>query len=283
MKTAVGFLSVLILAGLVRGDSSDLPSILQEVGIDQHLEAQVPLDLEFRQEDVQAIRLRDCMANKPTILIMAYYRCPMLCTQVLNGLVDGLRKVPFEMGKDYQVVTVSFDDREGPELAAAKKRSYLEQYGRPGAARGWYFLTGSRPAIATLAETVGFRFRYDPKQDQFAHASGIMILTPAGKISRYFYGIQFPPRDLRLGLVEASANKIGSPVDQLLLFCYHYDSSTGKYTAAVMQVVRTAGALTLLVLGGFLLVAWLHDARRRQKQAHAAVANLTSNGPGPMH
>jgi protein SCO1/2 len=200
--------------------------------------------------------------GKPTILVLAYYRCPMLCTQVLNGLVHGLKGVPFNVGDKFNVVTVSFDAREKPELAARKKSTYVEDYGRPRADQGWHFLTGEQPAIDALADAVGFRYRYDKDRDQFAHASGIMILTPQGRVSRYFYGIDFGPVDLRLGLVDASEKKIGSPVDRVLLLCYGYDPNSGKYTPLAMSLLRFGAALTLLGLGAGVGLAWRREWRR---------------------
>jgi protein SCO1/2 len=247
----------------VRADSA-LPPILRQVGFDQRLNEQVPLDLIFRDETGRAVKLGDYFTSKPVILVLAYYRCPMLCTEVLNGLVRTLLDVPFAMGKDYEVVTVSFDPRETPEMAAAKKRTYLERYGRPEAGQGWHFLTGEEDSIEKLTKAVGFRYTYDPINDQFAHASGILLLTPQGKISRYFFDINYSPRDVRLGLVEASANKIGSPVDQVLLFCFHYDPAQGKYGAAIMNFVRLGGVATLLGVGTLLGVLWRQERRERK-------------------
>jgi protein SCO1/2 len=244
---------------------SSLPPALQGVGIDQRLNEQVPLDLDFKDEAGQTVKLGDYFGTRPVILVLAYFKCPMLCTQVLNGLVRGLMDVPFDVGKEFNVVTVSFDPRETPDLAAAKKKTYLGRYGRPGAGEGWHFLTGAQDAIHRLTGAVGFRYRYDAKNDQFAHASGIMMLTPQGKISRYFYDISYSPRDLRLGLVEASANRIGSPVDQALLFCFHYDPEDGKYGPAVMNFVRLGGVLTVLGLGTFIAVM-LRQERRRARE-----------------
>jgi protein SCO1/2 len=175
-----------------------------------------------------------------------------------------LLDVPLEMGKDFQVVTVSFDARETPELAAAKKSTYLERYGRPGAEQGWHFLTGEQASIDELTKAVGFRYRYDPRIDQFAHASGIMILTPSGKLARYFYDISYSPRDVRLGLVEASQGKIGSAVDQVLLFCFHYDPTEGKYGPTVMNILRLGGVLTILAIGGFVAILWRQERRKTQ-------------------
>lgn len=239
-----------------------LPPTLREVGFDQRLDEQVPLDLEFRDETGRLVRLGDYFTDNPVILVLAYYRCPMLCTEVLNGLARGLLDVSFDIGKEFRVVTVSFDPREQPELAAAKKRTYLDRYGRPGADAGWHFLTGEEGPIQRLTRAVGFRYSYDAARDQFAHASGIMILTPSGKISRYFFDIHYAPRDLRLGLVEASAGKIGSPADQVLLFCFHYDPTVGKYGVAVMNFIRLGGVLTMLVLGIFVGRLWYVERRK---------------------
>ncbi len=259
------FLSVcaLVAAGAARAGEGP-PPITREVGIEQHLDAQVPLDLVFRDEAGKDVRLGDMVNGKPTVLVLAYYRCPMLCTQVLNGVLDAARHMSFDLGDEYNIVTVSFDAREQPGLAAAKKATYLAQYDRPGAPAeaGWHFLTGEQGSIDRLADAVGFRFKYDAKQDQFAHGSGIMVLTPQGKVSRYFYGIQYPPRDLRLSLVEASANHIGTPVDQVLLLCYHYDPGTGRYTPVVMNLVRLGGVVTVLLLGGFIGVSLWRGRRK---------------------
>jgi len=259
-----------------------LPAVLREVGIDQRLNVQVPLELRFHDEAGQDVRLGDYFNGRPVILVLAYFRCPMLCSQVLNGLVDGLRDVSLDMGEQFQVVTVSFDARETFPLAAAKKANYVESYGRPGASGGWHFLTGEQEAIDRLTRAVGFHYSYDSEKDQFAHASGIMILTPQGKIARYFYGIRFPSRDLRLGLVEASEGKIGSPVDQVLLLCFHYDPATGKYTPEVMGFVRLGGTITLLVLGLFLGRGWYRDWRKRRSLVRCVGGGGPTNTPMPF-
>ena len=239
-----------------------LPGALQGVGIDQKLDQQVPLSLSFTDEAGKSVPLSTFFqSKKPVILALVYYRCPMLCTQILTGLESSLKAVSFNPGQDFEVVAVSFDPKDTFELAAAKKQMYLKRYGRPNTANGWHFLTGDPANIRALTGAVGFHYKYDQATDQFAHASGIMILTPDGRLSRYFYGVEFAPRDVRLGLVEASQNKIGSPVDQILLFCYHYDPSTGKYGALVMNMVRVAGAGFVLICGAFLLIMVRREKR----------------------
>ena len=238
-------------------------AILREVGIDQHLDQQIPLDLTFRDETNQPVQLGQYFGSKPVILALVYYECPMLCTLTLNGLVSALKTVSFDVGNQFNVVTVSFNPSETPRLAASKKQTYLKSYGRPGADAGWHFLTGDAASITRLADAVGFRYRWVPEQKQFAHAAGITVLTPSGKLARYFFGVEYAPRDLRLGLVEASEEHIGSPVDQLLLYCFHYDPTTGKYGAVVMNIVRLGGALTVLVLGGSLFFMWRSERTRR--------------------
>ncbi|HXG11832.1 MAG TPA: SCO family protein [Gemmataceae bacterium] len=267
MSVRIGWLAGgLMLLALAAARAEDrLPASLPKVGLDQRLNEQVPLDLGFRDEAGRTVRLGAYFDGKPVILVLAYYRCPMLCNQVLNGLVEGLRQVSLDAGREFRVVVVSFDAREQPELAAAKKASYVEVYGRPGTEGGWHFLTGDQPAIDALTAAVGFRYAYDATLDQFAHTSGIMVLTPRGKIARYFYGIRYPPRDLRLGLVEAAEEKIGTPADRLLLLCYRYDPSTGRYTPLVMNLVRLGGVLTLAVLGTFLGLAWRRERRRTRQ------------------
>jgi protein SCO1/2 len=197
-------------------------------------------------------------------VMLVYFRCPMLCTQVLNGFLKSSQAIPLVIGRDYQVVTVSFDPRETPDLAAEKKESYVHAYRREGAAEGWHFLTGDLQSIDKLTKAIGFQYRFDPKSGQFAHASGIALATPDGRLSRYFYGIEYEPDDLRLGLVESSSGRIGSLVDQVLLLCYHYDPLTGKYGLVIAGVLRTAGALTVILVGGYL-VAMFRFERRRTK------------------
>jgi protein SCO1 len=229
------------------------PELLKDVAIDQKLDASIPLSLTFRDEHGSAVELGRYFTGKPVILTLVYYNCPMLCTQVLNGLDRSMKLMTLDLGKDYNVVTVSIDPTERPVLAEAKQALYAGMYGRPGALAGWHFLTGDEPQIRTLANAVGFRYAYDPDSKQYAHASAIMVLTPEGKISRYFYGVTYPERDLRLGLVQASEGKIGTPVDQILLFCYHYDPHTGKYGLLISRLIEISGLLTVLI-GGLLLI-----------------------------
>jgi protein SCO1 len=230
------------------------PELLKDVGIDQRLNVAIPLGLTFRDEDGSAVRLSEFFGQKPVVLALVYYNCPMLCTQVLNGLGRSLKDVPMDIGKGFLVVTVSIDPSETPKLASAKRDLYAGIYGRPGAAQGWHFLTGEESQIRQLANAVGFRYAYDADSRQFAHASAVMVLTPGGRISRYFYGIAYPTRDMRLGLVEASEGKIGSPLDQVLLFCYHYDPVTGKYGLLISRVIQAGGLLTVLAIGILVLV-----------------------------
>lgn len=233
-----------------------LPSALNNVGIDQKLNEQIPLDLIFRDETGREVRLAEYFNHgKPVIITLVYYECPMLCNQVLNGLTGSLKTLSFDAGKEFDVVTISFDARETPQLAADKKASYIARYGRQGAENSWHFLTGDQASIDAITRAIGFRYAYDQATKQFAHASGIMIATPEGKLARYFYGIEYAPKDLRLSIVEASANKIGSPVDQLLLYCYHYDPASGKYGLAIMRLVRVGGVIT--VVGICLLLVFL--------------------------
>jgi len=238
------------------------PPFLRDVGIDQRLGQRLPLDAIFQDEQGRPVRLGQYFGARPVILVLAYYNCPMLCTQVLGGLVSSLRVLSFDAGKDFNVVAVSFDPRDRPADAAAKKAPYVAEYGRPGAAAGWHFLTGSSASIERLTGAVGFHYKYDESLGQFAHASAITVATPGGKLSHYFYGIEYAPRDLRLALIEASGNRIGSPVDQILLYCYHYDPKVGKYGAVVMNMLRFGGVVAVLILSTFLAVMWRRDHRR---------------------
>jgi protein SCO1 len=243
--------------------SVGLPPALKTVGIDQRLNQQVPLDAVFKDEQGREVRLGQYFNGKPVILALVYYSCPMLCNQILNGMLGSFRQVSFSAGEQFEVVTVSFDPKETPALAAQKKATYIKAYNRPTGDAGWHFLTGDEANIKRLTEAVGFRYHWDEPTKQFAHASGIMIVTPEGKLARYFYGVEYPSRDLRLSLVEASQNKIGTPVDTLMLYCYHYDPATGKYGAVVMNILRVAGVITLILMGAlFFLLRRI--GRRRQ-------------------
>jgi protein SCO1/2 len=246
-----------------RVSSAQLPKALEGVGIDQRLNELAPLDLEFLDEHGERVRLGDYFGGKPVILALVYYECPMLCTLELNGLLRALRVLPLDLGKDFEIVTVSFDPGETPELAAKKKKEYAAQYGRAGGEEAWHFLTGSEASIEALTRVAGFRYKYDAATDLYNHASAIVVLTPEGRLSRYFYGIEYSARDLRLGLVEASAGQIGSPVDEILLYCFHYDPETGKYGVAIMNVLRLAGVATVLLLGGFVALMLRRDRKRK--------------------
>ncbi|HEY2498066.1 MAG TPA: SCO family protein [Candidatus Angelobacter sp.] len=250
------------------GDSipNQKPSILDQVGLDQRLNQQVPLDLAFNDENGQAIQLQQYFGQKPVILMLVYYQCPMLCTQVLNGFTGAMNGiVRFNIGREFNVVTVSIDPRDKPADAAAAKEKYLKRYRRAGAAEGWHFLTGKKDQIDALAQAVGFRYAWDPQIQQYAHASGIMLLTPQGRVAQYYYGIEYAPRDIQLGLIEASKGKIGNVVDQVLLFCYHYDPRQGKYGAAIFNVLRLSALATVLALGGFMLIMFRRDALAARK------------------
>lgn len=243
------------------------PAIVNDVRIDQKLDAQVPLDLAFRDESGAPVRFGDYFHGKPVVLALVYYKCPMLCTLVLNGLVRAMKPLGFEVGRDFEIVTVSFDPREGPDLAQIKKENYIKSYGRTEAVSGWHFLVGEAEPIRRLTDAVGFRYAYDEKSDQFAHASAIMVLTPEGKVSKYFYGIEYNTKDLRLGLVEASENRIGTRADELMLLCFHYDPTTGRYGLAITRILQGLGVMTILGLGSFILISVVRERRRRPAAA----------------
>jgi protein SCO1/2 len=245
--------------GVMSPPANTRPPRLENVGIEQHLDAQVPRDLAFRDDTGATVKLGDYFGHKPLILNLVYYNCTMLCGEALAGLASAMRLVKFDVGNEFDVVTVSFDPRETTEMAAAKKKDYVGRYGRANAAAGWHFLTGEPDSINALTKAVGFQYQYDAKTNQYAHATAIMVLTPQGHISRYFYGVDFPPKDLRMGLVEASQGKIGNAVDAVLLFCYHYDPETGKYGAMVANILRLAAAATILILGTLFFILWRLD------------------------
>ena len=240
--------------GIMSPPANVRPPYLENVGIEQHLDGQVPPDLTFVDDTGRTVQLGDYFGKKPLILNLVYYNCTMLCGEALAGLTGAMKMVKFDVGKEFDVVTVSFNPQETPEIAAAKKKDYLARYGRPNASSGWHFLTGPPESINALTKAVGFQYQYDPKINQYAHATAIMVLTPQGRISRYFYGVDFPPKDLRMGLVEASQGKIGNLTDQVLLYCYHYDPATGKYGAVVNNMLRLGAAVTIVFLGALLLI-----------------------------
>ncbi len=242
-------------------------SILDQVGIDQHLNQRIPLEAQFTDENGQTVSLKQYFGIRPVLVTMVYYQCPMLCSQELNGLTSSLNVLSqFNVGREFDVITVSFDPTETPELAAESKKKFLERYRRPGAAQGWHFLTGKKDQIELLSQSLGFRYAWDPEIKQYAHASGIMLLTPDGRIAQYYYGIEYAPRDLRLGFIEAAQGKIGTVVDQVLLYCYHYDPARGKYGAAVFNILRIGALATVLVICGFMFIMF----RREHRPAHSA-------------
>jgi protein SCO1/2 len=242
------------------------PPGLKNVGIEQNLNQQLPPELTFKDESGKTVRLGDYFGQKPLILSLVYYRCPMLCGEVLSGLESALRVLKFDVGNQFNVITVSFDPKDTPQIAAAKKAEYLNRYKRAGAGAGWHFLTGPQDSITTLTKAAGFQYEYDPKSDQFAHATAIMILTPAGRIAQYYYGVEYAPKDLRLGLIQASQNRIGTVVDQVLLYCYHYDPATGKYGAVISRILKLSGAATILIMGVFLTVLFRRGSGPTRKQ-----------------
>src|SRR5271155_5131072 len=233
--------------------SAGLPTALRNVGFEPPLNGQIPLSLAFRDEYGHDVHLGDYFGHRPVLLALVYYGCPMLCNQVEQGVVGSVKMLSFNAGHEYDVVFVSFDPRETPDMAAQKKKSALGHFQRPATDGGWHFLTGNKEAIDAAAKAANFRYKFDAKTNLFSHASGIMLLTPDGRISRYFYGIEYPSRDMRLGLVDASAGKIGTPIDHALLFCFQYDPSSATYSTAILRIVRVAGLLTALgIVGGIL-------------------------------
>jgi protein SCO1 len=259
-----------------------MPPDLKDVSIHQQLGVQLPLNLHFKDESGKTVQLGDYFNHgRPVILNFVYFECPMLCTEALNGLSGTLRMLKLNVGSDFDVVTLSFDTRETPQLAREKKAAYIERYGRPGASEGWHFLTGDDANVKALTNAAGFHFKWDEKSQQWAHATAIMIVTPQGKLAQYYYGIEYPPKDVRLGLIEASQNKMGNLVDEILLYCYHYDPRTGRYGAVITNVIRLGGAVTIVLLGGFLIVMF----RREKKPPNAApphAAGPADHFPAPQ-
>ena len=261
LKLAVRIVVAALTAASLRAQQLPAPEILREVSISQRLNEQAPLQLAFRDETGKTVRLGDYFGGKPIVLSLVYFDCPALCTEVLNGELRTFKAMSLDLGKDFEAVTVSFEPKDTPVLAKAKRDVYAGQYGRPGAAQAWHFLTGAKESIDALTEAVGFRYAYDSSGRQYAHAAAMVVLTPEGRIARYFYGVQYPARDVRLGLVEASEGKIGTPTDHVLLYCYQYDPMTGKYGLVVMNVVRAAGLLAVLTIGIFMLVMFRRERR----------------------
>lgn len=241
--------------------ASQMPAVLSEVRFDQRLNEQLPLETRFKDEDGRDVTLGDYFGKRPVVLAFVYYECPMLCTQVLNGLTSSLTVLDETVGREFDVVAISFDARETPALANGKKKTHLDRYKRPESADGWHFLTGDEASIKAVTQAAGFSYVWDEKTQQFAHPSGIVVATPEGKLSRYFFGIEYAPRDVKFALVESSAGKIGNAIDQLLLYCYHYDPATGSYGFVAMGAVRVAGALTVLALVGFVVMSIRRDMR----------------------
>jgi protein SCO1 len=257
--------------GIMSPPASAKPVGMENVGIQQRLEQQIPLDLAFRDETGKTVQLGDYIGKKPVILNFVYYSCPMLCPELLIGLESSLKVLKFDVGKEFDVVTVSFDPSDTPQRAAAKKADILKRYKRPGAENGWHFLTGQAQSITALAEAAGFKYHFDKKTGQFAHATAIMVLTSEGKLSQYYYGVEFSPKDLRLSLIQASDNKIGTMTDAVLLYCFHYDPATGKYSVLIGHVIQVAGGLTILLIGGMLLLLSKRGPDhqlRRQSSSH---------------
>jgi protein SCO1/2 len=271
-RTAMLLLFAGASALAVNAQQITAPEILKQVGITQNLNAQIPADLEFRDETGKSVHLGEFFGKNPIVLSLVYFDCPALCTEVLNGELRTMKAIALDLGKDFEAVTVSFEPKDTPALAKAKRDVYLGQYGRPGAADHWHFLTGEQRSIDTLTNVAGFRYAYDSSAKQYAHAAAILIVTPDGRIDRYFYGVQYPARDLRLGLVEASEGKIGTLTDQALLYCYQYDPMTGRYGMVVMNVLRAAGGLTVLALGLFMLMMFLRE--RKHASSAASVAGV---------
>jgi protein SCO1/2 len=246
-----------------------LPAALSGIGIQQELNAQLPLDTQFKDETGATVSLRSFFGKRPVLLTPVYYTCPMLCSQILSGVVSGLRPLSLRPGRDFDILAISINPDETPADAAAKRDEYSTRYSSRAGPQGWHFLVGSQASITAVMNSIGFHYRWDPKTKMFVHASGVMVITPEGKVARYFYGVEYEPKDLKLGLIEASHDRIGSPVDQILLFCYHYDPTTGKYGAAVINLLRVTAALVLLALVTALVLLWRRDLRKdREVMAH---------------
>lgn len=251
------------------------PSILQQVGIDQRIGEELPLDAHFTDEYGKDVALGSYFhQGKPVLIALVYYDCPMLCDQVLNGMASALNVLKFDAGKEFNVLAISFDPRETPQLAKEKKEMYLKRYKRAGAEQGWHFLTGKPDSIKKITEAAGFHYVWDTNTKQFAHSSAVILITPEGRVAQYYYGIEYSPKDMRLGIIQASKEKLGTVVDSVILYCYHYDPATGKYGAVVMNLIRVAGLITVLLMGGFIGFSLYRDSRANQENArHAGQAD----------
>lgn len=267
LKIAVLAAALVTAAGVASAQlANQAVPALDKVGVEEHLDARLPLELEFIDEAGRTVRLGDYFDGaRPVILTLNYYRCPMLCGLQLNGVVAGMEEMDWTPGVEFEMVTVSIDPLETPELAQAKKENYLKRYQRPAAARGWHFLTGRQDNIERLAETVGFGYTYDVASGQYAHAAAIFVITPDGRVARYLYGIEYPPKSLKLSLMEASEGTIGSAFDQLIMYCYHYDPASRRYAPVAMNIMRVGGGATALLLGLTLGTWWLRESRRRRR------------------
>jgi protein SCO1 len=265
------FFLVPVLAALLTYNagaaSTDLPAQLQNVGIDQHLNAQLPLDTVFKDESGQTVQLKQFFGSKPVLFAPVYYSCPMLCDQILSGVVTGLRPLSLQPGRDFEVVAMSINPADTPQDAKAKRDHFSQSYSSKLGPNGWHFLVGSQASINAVTKAIGFRYHWDAAHKMFVHASGIMVVTPQGRLARYFYGVEYEPKDLKLGLIEASHDQIGSVVDQILLFCYHYDPNTGKYGAVVINFLRILAVLVLLTLGSALFIFWRRDVKAGSVQS----------------
>jgi protein SCO1/2 len=270
-KTLMGLVVILgvgcqLSSSAARGQQAD-GGVVSQVGFDQKLGVQLPLDLQFRDDTGRDLRLGDLFGRRPVILAPVYFRCPLLCNQLLNGLTRSLKPVSLSAGKDFDVIALSINPAETPELAGPKKHAYVEQYDRPGSANGWHFLVGDQPAIAALTKAIGFRYTYNPQTELYAHAAGVVVVTPEGKLARYFYRIDFPPKELESELARARAGRIGNPIGRLLLLCYDYDAATGKYTLSIMRLLRIAGTATAVALGAFVCLMLRREAKERRRNS----------------
>src|SRR6266849_1413870 len=266
------------IPGNVGPTATTMPPALQNVGFEPPLNGPMPLDFPFRDETGRSVQLREYFGQKPVVLAFVYYGCPMLCNQVQQGVVGTLRMLSFSPGADYQVVFISFDSRETPDMAAEKRKTALSHFRRSGTEAGWHFLTGSQDSIDAATRAANCRYNFSAKTNLFAHASGVIVISPDGRISRYFYGVEYPGRDMRLGLVEASAGKIGTPIDHVLLFCYQYDPSTATYSTAILRIVRLGGVLTILCIVGGILIFRRRDARSQQTKLRQPLSGCPERG-----